>query len=162
MRPWHAYQGLVIFIKNLSKLGPMLPYGTGSSGQDTVWAGTFWGVLNVSLRAFGTQLILDLTCFVIRHPSSIVHHSPSVIRHLSSAVRRPSSTFRHPTFFICRLSSVIHHLSFVIRHPPSFIRHLSLVGCHRSSVIRALLYFFCIFSPLFPYFFSFSLYFLQK
>ena len=34
----------------------MPPYETGSSGQDTVWAGTFWGVLNVSLRAFGTQL----------------------------------------------------------------------------------------------------------
>ena len=69
MRPWHAYQGLVIFIKNLSILGPMPPYETGSSGQDTVQAGTFWGVLNVSLRASGTQLRLDLTCFVIRHPS---------------------------------------------------------------------------------------------
>ena len=34
---------------------------TGSSGQDTVGAGTFWGVLNVSLRASGTQLGLDLT-----------------------------------------------------------------------------------------------------
>ena len=29
---------------------------TGSLGQDTVQAGKFWGVLNVSLRAFGTQL----------------------------------------------------------------------------------------------------------
>ena len=47
----------------------MPPYETGSSGQDTVQADTFWGVLNVSLRASGTQLGLDLTCFVIRHPS---------------------------------------------------------------------------------------------
>ena len=28
----------------------------GSRGQDTDQAGTFWGVLNVSLRAFGAQL----------------------------------------------------------------------------------------------------------
>ena len=45
-----------------------MPYGrrtyTGSPGQDTVGAGTFWGVLNVSLRASGTQLGLDLTCFM--------------------------------------------------------------------------------------------------
>ena len=51
----------------------MTPYGrrtyTGTSGQDTVGTGTFWGVLNVSLRASGTQLGLDLTCFVIRHLS---------------------------------------------------------------------------------------------
>jgi len=45
---------------------------TGSSGQAIVRAGTFWGVLNASLRASGTQLGLDLTCFVIVicHPSS--------------------------------------------------------------------------------------------
>ena len=36
----------------------MPPYG--SSGQDTVWAGTFWGVLNVSL------------C----HPSSVICYRP--------------------------------------------------------------------------------------
>ena len=41
----------------------------GSLGQDTVGAGTFWGVLNVSLRASGTRLGLGLTCFVIRHLS---------------------------------------------------------------------------------------------
>ena len=29
---------------------------TGSSGQDSVWVGTFWGFLNVSLCASGTQL----------------------------------------------------------------------------------------------------------
>ena len=42
-------------------------------GQDTVWAGTFWGALNVLLRASGTQLGLDQTCFVIviRHQSSV-------------------------------------------------------------------------------------------
>ena len=38
----------------------MPPYGrrtqTGSSGQNTVWAGIFRGILNVSLRASGTQL----------------------------------------------------------------------------------------------------------
>ena len=38
----------------------MPPFGrrtfTGSLGQDTVRGGKFWGVLNVSLRAFGTQL----------------------------------------------------------------------------------------------------------
>ena len=39
-------------------------------------AGTFWGVLNVSLRASGIQLGLDLTCFVIRHPSSVICHRP--------------------------------------------------------------------------------------
>ena len=32
------------------------PKRAGSCGQDTVRAGKFWGVLNVSLRAFGTQL----------------------------------------------------------------------------------------------------------
>ena len=62
---------------------------TGSSGQDTVGAGTFWGVLNVSLRASGTQLGLDLTCFVIRHPSSDIPHPSFVIRHLSSVIRHP-------------------------------------------------------------------------
>ena len=46
----------------------MPPYETGSSGQDTVWAGTFWGVLNVSLRASGTRIGPDLLC----HPSSIM------------------------------------------------------------------------------------------
>ena len=54
-------------------LGPLPPYGrqtyTGSSGKDTFGAGTFWGVLNFSLRASSTQLGLDLTGFVIRHPS---------------------------------------------------------------------------------------------
>ena len=39
------------------------------SGQHTVGAGTFWGVLNVLLCASGTQLGLDLTYFVIRHLS---------------------------------------------------------------------------------------------
>ena len=33
----------------------------GSWGQDTDQAGTFWGVLNVSLRAFGAQLGYKLT-----------------------------------------------------------------------------------------------------
>ena len=32
---------------------------TGLSDQDTVWAGTFWGVLIVPLRASGAQLRLD-------------------------------------------------------------------------------------------------------
>ena len=41
------------------------------SGRDTVPAGTFWGVLSVSLRASGTQRRLDMTCFVIRHPSPL-------------------------------------------------------------------------------------------
>ena len=31
----------------------------GSFGQDSVWAGTFWGFLNVSLCAPGAQLGLD-------------------------------------------------------------------------------------------------------
>ena len=48
---------------------------TGSSGQDTVGAGTFWGVLNVSLRASCAQLGLDLTCFVICRPSSVLCRS---------------------------------------------------------------------------------------
>ena len=51
------------------ELGPMPPYGL--SGQDTVWAGTFWGVLNVLLCASGAQLELDQTCCVIHHPSSV-------------------------------------------------------------------------------------------
>ena len=38
-----------------------------SMGQYTVQEGTFWGVLNVLLCASGTQLPLDLTCFVIRY-----------------------------------------------------------------------------------------------
>ena len=33
----------------------------GSSGQDSVWAGTFCGFLNVSLRASGAQLGLDIS-----------------------------------------------------------------------------------------------------
>ena len=57
----------------------MPPYGRQtyirSSGQVTVWAGTFWGVLNVSLRASGTQLRLDLTCFV-----NVICHQSFVIR----------------------------------------------------------------------------------
>ena len=32
----------------------------GPWGQDTVWAGTSWGVLNVSLCASGAQLELDI------------------------------------------------------------------------------------------------------
>ena len=48
-----------------------------TSGQDTVGAGEFWGVLNDLLRASGTHLGLDLTCFVI------------VIRHLLVWIVRP-------------------------------------------------------------------------
>ena len=52
------------------------PYGrrtlTGSSRHDTVLGGTFWGDLNVSLRASGSQLGLYLTCFVIVVRSSSV------------------------------------------------------------------------------------------
>ena len=57
-----------------SSLGTVPAYG-GGPRLDTVQAGTFWGVLNVSLRASGTQLELDLTCFVI-----VIHHSSFVIR----------------------------------------------------------------------------------
>ena len=62
----------------LMLLGPMPPYGrrtlTESSSQNTVWAGTFWGA--VSFCASGTQLGFDLlTCFVIRHSSSVICHS---------------------------------------------------------------------------------------
>ena len=32
----------------------------GSSGQDSVWAGTFSGFLNVSLHDFSAQLGLDI------------------------------------------------------------------------------------------------------
>ena len=32
----------------------------GSSGQDSVWVGIFWGFLDVSLRASGTQLGLNI------------------------------------------------------------------------------------------------------
>ena len=45
-------------------------------GQDTVRVGTFWGVLNVSFCASGTQLGLVLTCFVVRHPSSVAQVGP--------------------------------------------------------------------------------------
>ena len=62
-----------------------------SSGQNTVGAGEFWGVLNVSLRASGTHLGLDLTCFVIRDLPSVVRPPPSVLCRRSSAVRHPSS-----------------------------------------------------------------------
>ena len=52
----------------------MPPYGrdtyTGLSGQDTVGAGTLWGVLNVSLPASGTQL--GLTYFFVLFLDDIV------------------------------------------------------------------------------------------
>ena len=53
----------------LHKLGPRPPYGrrtyTGLSGQNTVLAGTFWGVLNASLCASYTQLrLLSLYFFL--------------------------------------------------------------------------------------------------
>ena len=63
------------------KLGPMQRTLTGSSRQDTVWAGTFWDVLNVSLRASRPQLGLDLTCFVVRH-LSLTGGSNQPFRHL--------------------------------------------------------------------------------
>ena len=47
-------------------------------GPGYSWGRYIWGVLNVSLRASGTQLGLDLTCFVI--------HCPVTCR-LSSALR---------------------------------------------------------------------------
>ena len=54
------YEGITKKIVVLGILGPMPPYGrqilTGSLGLDTVQTGTFWGVLNVSVCAFGTQL----------------------------------------------------------------------------------------------------------
>ena len=57
-------------------LGPMPPYG-----RRTYTVGAYiWGVLNVLLRASGTQLGLDLTCF-----SSVICHPSSVLRCLSSA-----------------------------------------------------------------------------
>ena len=36
------------------------------------YTGTFWGVLNVSLCAWGTQLGFDLTCNVIRHGKNLI------------------------------------------------------------------------------------------
>ena len=55
----------LLFFWIWSKHGPMGGEPkTGSSGQDGVRAGTFWGVLNVSLCASGTQLGLDMTSFM--------------------------------------------------------------------------------------------------
>ena len=75
---------------------PARPSGRIVGPEVTVKAGTFWGVLNVSLCASGTWLRLDLTCFVNCHPSVICH----------------------PSFVICHSSTVIHHPSTVNRHPP--------------------------------------------
>ena len=77
-----------------------------TSGQDTVGAGEFWGVLNDLLRASGTHLGLDLTCFVIRHLSSVVRPPPSVLCRSSSAVRRPLSVIRRPSSAVRHPSSV--------------------------------------------------------
>ena len=138
----------------LYTLGPMPPYGRrtqiGSSGQVTVWAGTFWGVLSVSLCAFGTQLRLGLTCFVIRHPSSVVRHPPSVIHRQSSVIHRLSSFIHRQSSTVCHSSSIIRHSSSAVLYPPSVIGRLSSVIRHPYFVVL-----FCIFSSLFPYFFPF-------
>ena len=116
-----------------------------------------FGVFSTScFVSHGSQLRLDLTCFVIRHPSSIVHHPPSVIRHLSSAVRHPHYVIHHLSSVACHLSSIIRHSSSVIHRPSSAICHRSSVIGHPSSVLV------CIFSSLFPYFFPFFPYFLQN
>ena len=128
----------------------MPPYGRrtkiGSSGQDTVWAGTLWGVLSVSLCAFGTQLGLGLTCFVIRHPSSVVRYPPSVIHRQSSVIHRLSSVIHRQSSTVCHSSSIIHHSSSAVLYPPSVIGRLSSVLC------CTFLYLFITFSVLFPFF----------
>ena len=91
-------------------------------GQDTVRAG-IWCSQHQHL-----SLGLDLTCFVIRHPSFVICHLSSVIHNLLSVIRRLSSVIPHPSFVIHRPSSVIHYPSFVIPCPPFVIRHPSSVG----------------------------------
>ena len=135
----------------------MPPYGRrtkiGSSGQVTVWAGTFWGVLSVSLCAFGTQLGLGLTCFVIRHPSSVVRHPPSVIHRQSSVIHRLSSVIHRQSSTVCHSSSIIRHSSSAVLYPPSVIGRLSSVIRHPYFVVL-FLYLFITFSVLFPLFFA--------
>ena len=68
--------------------------------QDTVRAGTFWGVLNVLLRVSSTQLGLDLTCFDIRHGKNLIlmkrdtqtdrHHISIIYRSPRCSLFRPS------------------------------------------------------------------------
>ena len=159
----HSAEGLQYFFCTYSfflRLGQSCPAGARPSriiGQGYSQAGTFCGVLNVSLRAFNTQLVLHLTCFVIRHPSSIVHHPPSVIHHMSSVIRRPSSVIHHLSSVACHPSSIIRHSSSVIHRPSSAICHRSSVIGHPSSVLC------CTFFVSFHYFFrTFSPYFLQN
>ena len=64
-----AAELIVKCLRSRRRLGILTGGGPRLDRRDTVGAGTFWGVLNVSLRATGTQLGLDLTCFVIRHLS---------------------------------------------------------------------------------------------
>ena len=47
-------------------------------GPEYSSGGYILGVFNVSLRASGTQLGLDLTCFISRHLSSVIPHPSSV------------------------------------------------------------------------------------
>ena len=141
---WCTWPKKCIQSSYLTKLGH-----SRTSGQDTVGAGEFWGVLNDLLRASGTHLGLDLTCFVIRHlssvvrpppsvlclQSSVVRHPPSVVRHPSSAVRRPSSVICCPPSAVPHPSSVIHHLSFLVCHPSSIALNPSSIICQPSSVV---------------------------
>ena len=86
---------------------------------------------------------MDLSCFVVRCPSSVNCHLLSVIRrpspvipHPLSVVHHPSSVGCHPLSHIRCPSSVVRLLSPVILCPSSVIRRLSSVIHHTSSVIR--------------------------
>ena len=61
-----AVAALLAAVANISS-----PSSSSSSLVPRPLGGYIWGVLSVSLRASGTQRGLDMTCFVIRHPSSL-------------------------------------------------------------------------------------------
>ena len=140
-------------MKILKQPGPIPPYGrrtqtkTGSSGQDTVWAGALDTQLDWTWSAL-SSVISHPSPVILRHPSSsVLCHLSSVIRLLSSVILcHPSpSVIRHPpssSLILCYLSSsvICHPLSYVILcHPSSsVIRRPSSVILHLSSVIRHL------------------------
>ena len=79
----------------------------GIAGHDTDQAVTFWGVLNVSLRAYGAQASLVVMVF---HGSRLVFHGSCSFCHDSRLVlwfvMVPGPLFMVPGWFQSELSTV--------------------------------------------------------
>ena len=81
----------IIFINiNIMNTRPKPAYGrqglAGFWGQDTDQAGSFWGVLNVSLRAYGAQLGFKPTRKMKNHKKQ-----PGITKHLHGTMNNPNN-----------------------------------------------------------------------